>query len=531
MSFPPWTAGLKVRFRSHGRTLLFVLGATTSMLMGYLKKVFLPLYALALCAFVLCGSGCDQAPRSTASGWEQRNNTLLTEISRLRSRLEASEVNKDLYDEIAAAIEAQEAALEMLSKENETLKANNADLLRLVAEAQSLYIQQLEEMGAKIKQNEGTGEVLEIDFRSSSFSNENGGLLSKFPSVKKLMFYGPNINNETMAFVAGMEKLEHLDITRTSVGDDGLAHLTGLEKLKFLQMFRCDVTDEGFKSIAQMPGIQQIRCGQTRITDEALQNIKDVQSVTALDLSDCNQITNDGVGIIAGFPKLRFVKVWGKQITDEGILQLANLENLEVVGLNDTGITDAAMAAFRGKRNLKELHLVRCTLVGDEGLLQLADCRKMEQLHLRDTGITGAGLEALSEMTNLKLLDLSETLSPGIDDAGLAHISHLTSLEDLNVWRTQISDAGVAHLANLTNLKKLNLDKSKVGDGAMEVVSQFKDLEWLHIGSNDKITDEGAAKLTALKKLGYLNITFLLISDDVIYDLEDNLLECQIVGP
>ena len=110
-------------------------------------------------------------------------------------------------------------------------------------------------------------------------------------------------------------------------------------------------------------------------------------------------------------------------------------------------------------------------------------------------------------------------------------ISHLTSLEDLNVWRTQISDAGVAHLANLTNLKKLNLDKSKVGDGAMEVVSQFKDLEWLHIGSNDKITDAGAAKLTALKKLGYLNITFLLISDDVIYDLEDNLLECQIVGP
>ena len=308
--------------------------------------------------------------------------------------------------------------------------------------------------------------------------------------------------------------------------------MVSLQELRHLQLFRCDVTDEGFRSIAMLPKIEQIRCGQTRVSDKALEYLRDLKTITALDLSDCNQVTNAGVEIIAGFPKLRFLKLWGKQIGDEGILKLAALEQLEVIGLNDTAVTSEGMQAFRGMRRLKEIHLVRCTLVGDAGIAELAECEAMVHLDLRDTGISGAALQTAARFPELRILDLSETLSPGVDDQGLSYLSGLTKLQDLNLWHTNVTDEGIRHLSGLTSLTHLNLDKTKIGDAAVETVSKLPNLVWLHLGSNGPITDQGLLKLVDAKKLEYLNITFdLNITDEAIYELQDALPGCRVEGP
>ncbi|HRE99522.1 MAG TPA: hypothetical protein PLI18_03330 [Pirellulaceae bacterium] len=486
------------------------------------------------CALALFASvGCERRVNPTVVEWQNRNRTLNEDRARLRAELEQTIVLREAFDAIEAKVVEQEQRLAEQAESMRALEARNLSLQSLVEGLEGEAVAAIEKAGGVIRRDPTSGTVVAVDL-SGSLAQDDAALqyLPAFVGLKQLILYGPAIDNDSMEVVSKLAGLEHLDLTRTAVGDPGLAKLVTLKELKHLQLFRCDVTDEGFRSIAQLPKIEQIRCGQTRVSDKALEHIKDLRTVTALDLSDCNQVTSVGVGIIAGFPKLRFLKLWGKQIDDAGILKLAALENLEVVGLNDTAVTNEGMKAFRGKKKLKEIHLVRCTLVGDAGIAELVESQAMEHLDLRDTGISGKALETIGKFPKLRILDLSETLSPGVDDAGLAYLSGLTALEDLNLWHTEVSDAGIAHLASITSLKTLNLDKTKIGDGALETIAKLPNLEWLHIGSNGGITDAGAAKLVDAKKLKYLNITFdLNISDDVLYQLEDALPECKIEGP
>lgn len=480
----------------------------------------------------LLAAGCDHRVNPEVSEWQNRNKTLNAERDRLASALSEAAVTRAAFDEIATAVETHDAELNKLRTENEELTRTNDSLRTTIGQLQLPAIERIKAAGGVVTQDEATGTVTAIDL-SGSLAQDDSALdvLPVFNGLKKLVLYGPAITNETMDVVSQLPQLEHLDLTRTAVGDAGLAKLVGLKNLRYLQLFRCDVTDEGFRSLAQLPRIEQIRCGQTRISDQGLQYIKDLKTVTALDLSDCNQVTDAGVEVIAGFAKLRFLKLWGKSITDVGVLKLAALENLEVVGFNDTAITSEGMKAFRGKTKLKEIHLVRCTRVGDDGIAELAGCTEMEYLDLRDTGISGKSLETIGKFTKLKILDLSETLSPGVDDANMIHLAGLTNLEDLNLWHTNISAAGLAHLAGLKKIRVLNLDKTKITDEALDTVAQLENLEWLHIGSNEPITDAGLLKLVACKKLKYLNISYdLKITEDGFYGLTDALPECKIEG-
>jgi hypothetical protein len=54
-----------------------------------------------------------------------------------------------------------------------------------------------------------------------------------------------------------------------------------------------------------------------------------------------------------------------------------------------------------------------------------------------------------------------------LTDDGLAHLSGLTDLAELNLSDTPITDAGLAHLAGLKNLKYLEIRNTAVSDRAV----------------------------------------------------------------
>ncbi|MBN2562174.1 MAG: hypothetical protein JXQ75_14720 [Phycisphaerae bacterium] len=74
--------------------------------------------------------------------------------------------------------------------------------------------------------------------------------------------------------------------------------------------------------------------------------------------------------------------------------------------------------------------------------------------------ITDAGLAHVSALTSLQRLDLWGCTQ--ITDAGLAHLSALTSLQWLDLSDTWITDAGPEHLSGCTKLKSLYTDGTKV---------------------------------------------------------------------
>jgi hypothetical protein len=68
-------------------------------------------------------------------------------------------------------------------------------------------------------------------------------------------------------------------------------------------------------------------------------------------------------------------------------------------------------------------------------------------------------LELLQDVTTLEYLDISKS---DISDAGLEHISRLRKLETLVLCDTRITDAGLEHLKGLTKLKVLYLRGTQV---------------------------------------------------------------------
>ncbi|MFI5458645.1 MAG: hypothetical protein ACHRXM_24700 [Isosphaerales bacterium] len=93
---------------------------------------------------------------------------------------------------------------------------------------------------------------------------------------------------------------------------------------------------------------------------------------------------------------------------------------------------------------------------------------------------------------------LMATVTSGGSDRELAHVGHLSQLEDLFLDGSSVTDAGLVHLVGLTNLKVLNLDGTKV-------------------------TGTGLAHLKGLTKLSELSLIRNQVSDARVQELQQAL--------
>ena len=373
--------------------------------------------------------------------------------------------------------------------------------------------------------------IVELDFTDAVYSNDDLSAVTELPDLKTLVLNGVNCDQQSFELVGKMPVLQHLEIPMSPATPEALAELTGLQNLKFIQLFRADVTDDGFKELAKIDGLQQIRCAQTRISNDALKNISSLESLKALDLSDCNLVNDSGLLHLTKVPDLRFLKLWGPGITNAGMQHVGRMNSLQVLGLNDTGVTDDGVAELAGLNNLREVHLFR-TSIGDDGLKVLAELPNMQLFNLRDTKISDAAISHLLQRDMLTSLDLSETQSPGITDAGGKLLSGFKNLTRLNLWDTNVSDNSVVEIAKLENLVWLNLDKTDISDKAIPDIARLGKLTWLHVGST-ALTDASVDMLKSMEQLQYLNVSNTQMSQERFFELFDHLsaLGCEVVGP
>jgi len=234
-----------------------------------------------------------------------------------------------------------------------------------------------------------------------------------------------------------------------------------------------------------------------------------------------NTVDNDCLKDIQGLKKLKFLRIYGPTFYGEGIAPIGEIVSLRTLSMQQTDVNDENIRYLATLTNLEKLSLYGCRTLTDQGMAKLSALNKLKELDLRGTVCGSNGMQYLAHFPELRLLDLSESNAPDINQS-MPAIAKLSNLEDLNLWHTQVNDAGVAMLAGLTRLKALNLDDNKqVTDAAMDTVGKFVDLEYLHIGSTS-VTDTGLSKLHNLKKLKKsgdnpaLVITFLNISDEAV---------------
>jgi Leucine-rich repeat (LRR) protein len=167
--------------------------------------------------------------------------------------------------------------------------------------------------------------------------------------------------------------------------------------------------------------------------------------------------------------------------------------------------------------------------LGLEGIEGNAEWVNLKDLtNLRDLAIDGPvssddhliGIEALSHLTKL---------SPGhsTTDAGLSHLSRLTSLRMLVLQRCKITDDGLAHLACLKNLQELYLDGNAITDAGLRHIEDLSALENLGI-DDTPVTDNGLLRLRKLNRLRELDVFRTQVTESGVRRLREVLPNVQV---
>jgi len=140
-------------------------------------------------------------------------------------------------------------------------------------------------------------------------------------------------------------------------------------------------------------------------------------------------------------------------------------------------------------------------------------------------------VEKTEDGQSLKLVDLAV---PGAgphdhrkddpyDAAFFEHLSHITTLESLNVISTKFNDEWMPHIAKLTRLKTLRFtNNGKLTDAGMEQLAGLKNLEtFSFVGT--RITGKAYAKFEGFTKLVKVSHRGSSIDDEGLKELCDHL--------
>jgi len=271
------------------------------------------------------------------------------------------------------------------------------------------------------------------------------------------------------------------------------ADLVSLHRLKSLCGLVLNQTGMSQEQMAQLAGLtrlQNLEITERWIGDEGLAHLAGLTHLQRLSLSG-DWVTDDGLVHLEGLRNLRNLILDTRGITSDGLTHLEGLTNLERLQVDSPGITGAGLAHLSGLTRLKHLQLWRPTKPTDTDLAHLAHLTALEDLYLDLSEVTDAGLEHLGRLTNLRSLDLQRA---EITDAGLAHLKRLTSLRSLHLSDTQITDAGLVHLETLSELESLLLDGTQVADTGLVHLEPLSKLRMVDL-RNSRVTKQGAARL------------------------------------
>ena len=128
--------------------------------------------------------------------------------------------------------------------------------------------------------------------------------------------------------------------------------------------------------------------------------------------------------------------------------KLKHTNNLRWLDLSSTKVTDADLVYLKGMEHLNSLSL-RNTNITSNGLVHLSTLKALTHLDLYDTQVSDQGLSHLTALPRLEILVLGWTElsdSSPITDASIEHLESMPSLQEVGLYRTQVTKDGVSEL-------------------------------------------------------------------------------------
>ncbi len=235
------------------------------------------------------------------------------------------------------------------------------------------------------------------------------------------------------------------------------------------------------------------------MTDELLKEVARVETITALGLSGCREVTDDGVRHLARLPALQHLDLSGTSITDAGLSVLASLPQLRTISLASTRVTDEGAGALAHCHALERANLA-ATAAGDGALRALAGKRHLHELSI---ALTDAGIPLLHELPMLKTWQAGESTLTLLGPKVLPN--HLS-------LRGSFTDDGMRRLEGLDGLFSLDIDDSRLGITAagVEPLVSLPHLGALGVDARD----DWMPHLARMQSLRFLGAQYTVAGDD-----------------
>jgi Leucine-rich repeat (LRR) protein len=320
------------------------------------------------------------------------------------------------------------------------------------------------------------------------------GRLSNLREVKRLILSNSPIGNDGLRGVSNMTGLTELQLANLPIDDAGMAHLPELSNVTELQLRHLDVTDDGLKNLTTGPALSYLNLTGTKIRGTCLEKFC-TPSLRVLQLSDT--LTNDdSLRQLDNATGLGRLWLDGTKITNDGLAHLAKVKWLKSIDLRRTDVTDEGLAHLSQMPSLVRIDLTGHKIT-DDGVAHLAKIPSIHTLDLSGTAITGSGLRHLAKVPTLLELLLSDT---NLSREGFEHLTNLprpppgeslylelkgTPLNDstigfinglsvghLTISKTKITDVGLAKLTNMPRLFNLDLTDTAVTPAGVAALKQ-----------------------------------------------------------
>ncbi|GMH43879.1 hypothetical protein BSKO_11813 [Bryopsis sp. KO-2023] len=312
--------------------------------------------------------------------------------------------------------------------------------------------------------------------------------------------------------------------------DKWLEVVSDVPRLTALDVSRCtNVTDQGWRSIAEISKLEELHmqgCWRLRKLKTS-----SLSSLTFLNLSGCVRVSNSALGSMSSLVRLETLDLsLCSSVTGAGLRKLACIESLTKIDLSEMKhLGDEDAKGLGAVTSLTELTLGECALT-DVGISSLAGLTRLHSLDLMSLPLLGMALSVLRTLTWLRCESCYN-----MDDDTPFFIAQLSNLQALALPSCiEIGSDGIANLVILTGLTELDLsDVPELDDDAIEHLSGLKaltslDLSGAHWGGFTEFTDNGVLALQEFPELVDLKLSrWAQLSDiglsmlQVLTNLED----------
>jgi internalin A len=332
-------------------------------------------------------------------------------------------------------------------------------------------VRSIEAQGGQVVRDR-SGRIVDISLARTWATDADIERIASLKGVKRLDLSLTYISDRGAERLRALDQLEELNLFAAEfITDAAMAFVRSNRQLKTLNLRGTDVTDTSLAYVAELSHLKSLDISFTQITDVGLEHLASLAQLEELNLGG-NKISGASLHVLKLLPKLRKLSFYGIQRRNAGwcwapVVTDVELETISLLsGLEDLNIgSGVALGAPRPTDLGPADGEAECRIAGgmritDLGLARLSKLEKLQQLDLSGSAITPNGLKTLASLRDLRRLSLWNVKS--IDDTAAPYLEALGNLTSLDLSNTAIGDQTLARLAKLPELRRLYVSETKV---------------------------------------------------------------------